>query len=179
MSVLDQFRTAEEQVAKRLRELKPLVAEYHELEHVAQRLGLNVSDDATSAVSRSPLLARPLGVAGAPRRPSRGQRPRRGLPSSRAGSGDGATAPTFVAATQPRRVRSPRNPASKRRAGANRTSRREQDVLRLVNERPGITVSEIAKQLGVDATGLYRPVHKLEQRGAISKQGPALQPTNP
>ena len=39
MSVLDQFRTAEEQVAKRLRELKPLVAEYHELEHVAQRLG--------------------------------------------------------------------------------------------------------------------------------------------
>ena len=37
MSVLDQFRTAEEQVAKRLRELKPLVAEYHELEQVAQR----------------------------------------------------------------------------------------------------------------------------------------------
>jgi hypothetical protein len=34
VSVLDQFRTAEEQVAKRLRELKPLVAEYHELEHV-------------------------------------------------------------------------------------------------------------------------------------------------
>jgi hypothetical protein len=28
VSVLDQFRTAEEQVAKRLRELKPLVAEY-------------------------------------------------------------------------------------------------------------------------------------------------------
>jgi hypothetical protein len=42
VSVLDQFRTAEEQVAKRLRELKPLVAEYHELEHVAQRLGLSV-----------------------------------------------------------------------------------------------------------------------------------------
>ena len=49
MSVLDQFRTAEEQVAKRLRELKPLVAEYHELEHVAQRLGLSVSDDAPAA----------------------------------------------------------------------------------------------------------------------------------
>ena len=49
MSVLDQFRTAEEQVAKRLRELKPLVAEYHELEHVAQRLGLSVSDDEPAA----------------------------------------------------------------------------------------------------------------------------------
>ena len=84
MSVLDQFRTAEEQVAKRLRELKPLVAEYHELEHVAQRLGLSVSDDA----------------------PAHG------------------------------------------------------------------------RELGVDATGLYRPVHKLEQRGAIIKQGVSLQPTS-
>jgi uncharacterized membrane protein len=180
VSVLDQFRTAEEQVAKRLRELKPLVAEYHELEHVAQRLGLNVSDDATVSSEPQPASRK------ATRRGRRASttKPRsttkaRSATSSRAGSGDGATAPTFVAATQPRRVRSPRNSVSKRRAGANRTSRREQDVLRLVNERPGITVSEIAKRLGVDATGLYRPVHKLEQRGAISKQGPALQPANP
>jgi DNA-binding MarR family transcriptional regulator len=48
--------------------------------------------------------------------------------------------------------------------------RREQDVLRLVNQRPGITVSQITKELGVDATGLYRPVHKLEPAGAIIKR---------
>jgi hypothetical protein len=39
-------------------------------------------------------------------------------------------------------------------------------------------VAQIAKELGVDATGLYRPVHKLEQRAAISKQGAALQSTS-
>ena len=175
MSVLDQFRTAEEQVAKRLRELKPLVAEYHELEQVAQRLGLSVSgDDAT--VSSEP---QPASRKTTRRRRRASATKARSAPSAREGSGNGATAQTSVAATQTRRVRSPRNSASKGRAGSKRTSRREQDVLRLVNERPGITVSEIAKQLGVDATGLYRPVHKLEQRGAISKQGPALQPANP
>jgi DNA-binding MarR family transcriptional regulator len=63
------------------------------------------------------------------------------------------------------------------RAGSSRTSRREQDVLRLVKRRPGITVSEIAKELGVDATGLYRPVH-IEQDGAIIKRGVALTPTS-
>jgi uncharacterized membrane protein len=181
VSVLAQFRTAEEQVAKRLRELKPLVAEYHQLEQVAQRLGLNVSDD-DATVGSEPQAASPKATRRGRRASttkSRSTTKPRSAAAAREDGGDGATAPTSVAATQPRRVRSPRNPASKRRAGANRTPRREQDVLRLVNERPGITVSEIAKRLGVDATGLYRPVHKLEQRGAITKQGPALQPTNP
>lgn len=58
MSVLDQFRTAEEQVAKRLRELKPLVAEYHELEQVAQRLGLSLSEDATDTRKPRPASAK-------------------------------------------------------------------------------------------------------------------------
>jgi predicted transcriptional regulator len=49
--------------------------------------------------------------------------------------------------------------------------------LRLV-KRPGITVREIATELGVDRTGLYRSVHKLEQEGAVSKRGAALQPTS-
>ena len=64
------------------------------------------------------------------------------------------------------------------RTGSSAHSRRQQDVLRLVKQRPGITVSEVAKELGVDATGLYRPVHKLEQDGAIIKRGVALQPTS-
>ncbi|MBD0282758.1 MAG: hypothetical protein ICV69_11275 [Thermoleophilaceae bacterium] len=42
---------------------------------------------------------------------------------------------------------------------------------------PGITVNQIAKELAVDATSLYRPAHKLEQERAISKQGRTLQPT--
>jgi DNA-binding MarR family transcriptional regulator len=81
-------------------------------------------------------------------------------------------------ATRARGARSPRGSAGNSRAGSSRTSRRQQDVLRLVNQRPGITVSEIAKELGVDSTGLYRPVHKLERDGAIIKRGAALQPTS-
>jgi uncharacterized membrane protein len=166
VSVLDQFRTAEEQVAKRLRELKPLVAEYHELEKVAQRLGLSVSNDAPAAGPRPP--ASPRGR----RRTAKAAAP--AAASKRNGSADGGTAKRSVAVTQARRAR----PPSTGRAGSNRTSRRQQDVLRLVKQRPGITVSEIAKELGVDATGLYRPVHKLEQDGAIIKRGVTLQPTS-
>jgi len=173
VSVLDQFRTAEEQVAKRLRELKPLVAEYHELEQVAQRLGLSVNDDAPAAGKQQPASTKT-----ARRRRRASTTKARSAASSRDASADGGTAKTSAAATPARRARSPQGSADQQRPGSRRTSRRQQDVLRLVNERPGITVSQIAKQLGVDATGLYRPVHKLEQQGAITKQGAALHPTS-
>jgi hypothetical protein len=166
VSVLDQFRTAEEQLAKRLRELKPLVAEYHELEQVAQRLGLSVSNDAPAAGTRPPASTR--------RRRRTAKAAPRSAASKRNGSADGGTAKGSVVATQERPARSPRT----ERAGSRRTSRRQHDVLRLVKQRPGITVSEVAKELGVDATGLYRPVHKLEQDGAIIKRGVTLQPTS-
>ena len=173
MSVLDQFRTAEEQVAKRLRELKPLVAEYHELKHVAQRLGLNVGDDAPAAGTRPPASSKPA------RRRRRATKTAAGSAAAqRDGSADASTAEASVAATQARPARAPRGSTGNGRAGSSRASRRQQDVLRLVKQRPGITVSEIAKELGVDATGLYRPVHKLEQDGAIVKRGVALQPTS-
>jgi uncharacterized membrane protein len=169
VSVLDQFRTAEAQVAKRLRELKPLVAEYHELEQVAQRLGLSVSNDAPAAGTRPPASTKPTR-----RRRRTAKAAARSAASKRNGSAEGDTAKAAVTATQARRARSPRT----KRAASSRTSRRQQDVLRLVKQHPGITVSEIAKELGVDATGLYRPVHKLEQDGAIIKRGVTLQPTS-
>ena len=40
MSVLDQLRALEREVQQRLRELRPLVAEYHDLEKLAKRLGI-------------------------------------------------------------------------------------------------------------------------------------------
>jgi DNA-binding Lrp family transcriptional regulator len=49
-------------------------------------------------------------------------------------------------------------------------------VLRLVGERPGISVSELGKELGVDPTGLYQIVRRLEARGLIRKEGMQLQP---
>ncbi len=65
------------------------------------------------------------------------------------------------------KVATPRRP----RAGG----RREQ-VLKLVTERPGITVPEIGKALKVDPTGLYRYAKQLEADGSITKNGTALHP---
>ena len=45
MSVLDQLRGLERDVRQRLRELRPLVAEYHDLEKLAKRLGINRDDN--------------------------------------------------------------------------------------------------------------------------------------
>jgi transposase len=64
MSVLDQFRDAEQRVAQRLKELEPAVAEYRELEVVAQRLGI---DSATVTAESAP--AARAGRASRRRRP--------------------------------------------------------------------------------------------------------------
>jgi len=50
--------------------------------------------------------------------------------------------------------------------------------LALVRERPGVTVAEAGKELGVDPTGLYRIVHRLEQRGDVRKNGRELHATS-
>jgi hypothetical protein len=173
LSVLDQFRSAEERVAKRLRELKPLVEEYQELERVAQRLGLNLDERATAPDER-----RPASGASAQGRGRGAKTKARSAASAREESGDPAAAKRSATPTPARRARASRRSDDGGGPGSNRSSRREQDVLRLVNQRPGITVRQIANELGVDPTGLYRPVRELEQEGAISKRGATLQPTD-
>ena len=171
MSALDQFRAAEERVVKRLRELKPLVEEYQQLERVAQRLGVNPNEEAAIPDEQRATSA---GSAQGRRRSPTTQP--RSAASTRKES-RGAAAAKRSAATTPRsRARASRRSGDGRGPGPNRSSRRQDDVLRLINQRPGITVRQIADELGVDPTGLYRPVHKLEQEGAISKRGAALQP---
>jgi hypothetical protein len=171
VSALDQFRAAEERVVKRLSELKPLVEEYQQLERVVQRLGLNPTEDA--AIPDEHRASSAGSAQGRRRGP---QTKARSAPSARKES-RGAAAAKRSAATTPRsRARAARRSGESGGPGSNRSSRRQQDVLRLVNQRPGITVREIANELGVDPTGLYRPVHKLQQAGAISKRGAALQP---
>jgi hypothetical protein len=66
-------------------------------------------------------------------------------------------------------VASPRRP----RAGG----RREQ-FLKLVNDRPGISVPEIGKVLNVDPTGLYRYANQLAASGMIAKSGTELHPAS-
>jgi DNA-binding IclR family transcriptional regulator len=55
---------------------------------------------------------------------------------------------------------------------------RGRQLLELVRARPGITVSEVAAEFGVDPTGLYRVVKRLEQSGDVRKNGRALEPVS-
>jgi DNA primase len=146
VSVLDEFRDAEKRVAQRLKELEPAVAEYRELERIAERLGIN---DAATA----PPAAAETKPASTRRRAAR--KPTLSAPKA--------------AATQ--------KPAASRSGGSSRPGQREQQVLDLVRGRPGITVREVGKELGVDPTGLYRVVGRLEQRGELRKKGRNLQPS--
>jgi CRP-like cAMP-binding protein len=131
VSVIEELKGLEDRVAQRLAELRPLVDEYHELEQIAERLGL----------SQTRGDARPTRARGAARRP-------------RAKAGTGAARPS-------------------RRA---RDGGRRDQLLAVVNEQPGITVREVGSRLGVDPTSLYRIVHRLEQDGALRKNGRELLP---
>lgn len=146
MSVLDQFRDAEQRVAQRLKELEPAVAEYRELEEVARRLDI---DTANGAAHPAPQARR-----------RRARKPARNAASARSARSAPAKKPT----------------RARRRNAA--PGQRGEQLLALVRERPGVTVAEAGKELGVDPTGLYRIVHRLEQRGDVRKNGRELHATS-
>ena len=141
MSVLDDVRGLEQRVIARLRELRPLIEEYEELNRIAGQLGL----DPDAAPPSSP----------APRRRSAGR-------SRKA-------APKPAARTRPRT-------STRRRAGGTRATgaERRARVLALIEQNPGISVPEIAKDIGVDPPPLYRVVRKLQSEGVIVKDGKEL-----
>jgi hypothetical protein len=149
VSVLDDFRAAEQRVAQRLKELEPAVAEYRELEAVAQRLGI---DKGATAAKIAP--ASETAPAAPTRRASRPRRTRRAAATT---SGVSEMAPASSRRSTP--------------AGG-----REQQLLALVRARPGITVREAGQDFGVDPTSLYRLVHRLEQNGQLRKKGRSLEP---
>jgi DNA invertase Pin-like site-specific DNA recombinase len=55
-----------------------------------------------------------------------------------------------------------------------RRSERAEQILSMAAEQPGITVAEVARKMGVDATGLYRPVRRLLKEGRLRKRGTEL-----
>jgi hypothetical protein len=161
MSVLDELRALENQVVARMKELRPLIDEYRELEQVAQRLGLRSDDAGAEAPTRIDPTPRQT------RGRSHGRVARRagGARIATAASAGGATFSTERSASKP----TSRKPSA-------RPGLRHQRVLELVRRRPGITVSEVGGRLGVDPTSLYRVVHRLKEQGAINKRGRELRP---
>jgi Winged helix-turn-helix DNA-binding len=164
VSVIDRF---EEELIARLRELRPLATEYHQLEQVARRLGLDLDEGRTPPARK--------------RQSSRKTTPTQRISATAAqsapiGRASAATLQTSATSTGQRRGRASSSSTDERRASRQRRSRRQQDVLRLIQERPGITVKQIGTELDVDATNLYRHVRRLQQDGLITKHGTALQP---
>jgi hypothetical protein len=145
MTVLDDLKKLEASIVKRYQELQPALAEVEELRRVAERLGVN--------------LDRPGPTANRPTRPAAPAKATATATRTR-GRRAGATRRKKAA-----KVAAPRRP----RAGG----RREQ-VLKLVTDKPGITVPEIGKALKVDPTGLYRYAKQLEADGTVTKTGTKL-----
>jgi hypothetical protein len=147
LSVLNDLRGLEQRVLARLAELRPLIEEYEELQRVAERLGV----DPSAAPSRS---SRPPAKS---TRASRRAKPTRRRPAKRA--------PRRQAGSSSRR-----RPGGTRATGAERRAR----VLSLIKQQPGISVPEIAKDIGVEPPPLYRVVRKLQEEGVIVKEGKSL-----
>lgn len=146
---LDQKRN---EMIKRLDELQPLAEEYQRLEQATAALdGIPASTDEASA-SR--------GFTGRGRGPGR----RRGsrIPAT-------AASPTSVLAAKPN--------GAKRRAGRRQGSgARAAAALTLVQEQPGITISELATKMGIKQNYLYRVLPSLEQANKVVKQGRGWHP---
>jgi hypothetical protein len=90
---------------------------------------------------------------------------------------DGAAAPART--RRPARSRARQSTARRaRRPQPKRSRSRDDDIARLVSQQPGVTVADLARNLGVDATGLYRPVRRLMSEGRLRKDGTALHPVS-
>ena len=154
MSLIDDLKGLEDRVAERMKELRPLVDEYRELEQVAQKLGVPPAAADTPAPRRRAATRKRSGA--------RSTNASRRTRAAAAGGPSSAASRTADA-------------ASAGAARARNNGRRDQ-LLDMVKARPGITVREVGSELGVDPTSLYRIVHRLEQDGALEKRGRELMP---
>lgn len=81
-----------------------------------------------------------------------------------------------VKASRSSRATRKRATSRSRSAGTARSSGRRDDVLAAIKAKPGVTVSQIGAQLGVDPTGLYRIVNKLTADGLVKRSDGKLTP---
>jgi hypothetical protein len=87
--------------------------------------------------------------------------------AERALSGVGAAAP---AAAAPRRRRSAQS-SNGRRGRPRGSGTRASEALKLVGERPGITIPELAEAMGIKQNYLYRVMPTLSEEGKVTKSG--------
>ena len=143
-----------QEIAQRLKELKPLVDEHNRLEAAAvalQGVGGNIATAASTAVSRRRGPGRPRGSAG----------------RKKAAAPKAAAAPAKATAKK----------AGRRRAGRRKGSgTRAAEALSFVQGQPGITIPELAAKMGIKQNYLYRVLPGLEQEKKVRKQGRGWHP---
>src|SRR3954453_9456580 len=132
------------EINARLKELRPLVDEFHRLEAAAAALD-GVGD--TAAAASPP--ARGAGT-GASRRGRGG--------GTRAASGGGSGSGTG------------------RRGRPRGSGTRSKQALELVRARPGISIPEMAQEMGIQQNYLYRVLPSLQKDGLVRKDGRGWHP---
>jgi hypothetical protein len=129
------------EIQSRLKELRPLVDEYHRLEAAAAALD-GVSTSGGSASTAAP--ARRGRGAGA------------GSGTRRQGAGGGS--------------------ATGRRGRPRGSGTRSKQALELVRSRPGISIPEMAEEMGIQQNYLYRVLPGLQKDGLVRKEGRGWHP---
>jgi hypothetical protein len=153
--VTDFLDEKRQEIAQRLKELKPAVDEFNRLEAAASALKGVGGSSATATA--------------APRR--RGPGRPRGSVNRKAAS---TTAKTKAKAKATRKKAG--RPA-KRRAGRRKGSgTRAAEALSFVQGQPGITIPELAAKMGIKQNYLYRVLPGLEQEKKVAKRGRGWHP---
>jgi hypothetical protein len=147
--VTDFLDEKRQEIAQRLKELKPAVDEYNRLEAAASALQ-GVGGSSASATST----------------------PRRRGPGRPRGSVNRKAASTTATKARKKAGR-----PAKRRAGRRKGSgTRAAEALSFVQGQPGITIPELAAKMGIKQNYLYRVLPGLEQEKKVSKQGRGWHP---
>jgi hypothetical protein len=142
----------QQEIASRLKELKPFVDEFHRLEAAAGALA---------------------GVGGSPSRATRSTRTASRATGKR-GPGRPRGSATKAAAAKPARKAAR---TTKRRAGRRKGSgTRAAEALAFVKGQPGITIPELAGKMGIKQNYLYRVLPGLEQEKKVTKRGRGWHP---
>jgi hypothetical protein len=156
--VTDFLDEKRQEIAERLKELKPAVDEYSRLEAAAAALqGVGGAPAATTATATA--------TAG----------PRRRGPGRPRGSVNRKAAAATPAAPKAARKKAGR-PAGRRAGRRKGSGTRAAEALSFVQGQPGITIPELAAKMGIKQNYLYRVLPGLEQENKVAKTGRGWHP---
>jgi hypothetical protein len=150
------------EITERLKELKPVVDEFHRLEAAAAALAGalgSAASEAAGAVVRRRGPGRPRGSAS--RKAATGTAPNEPAATE-------AKAPKAVKAKAARKAAGRPKPRAGRRKGS---GTRAAEALSFVQGQPGITIPELAAKMGINQNYLYRVLPRLAKEGKIRKEG--------